>query len=143
MKTRCLITACAVAAMLMVAASPSNAAEKTVKIKDWKMVIAPRETTKPASKKKSDKPDVSRYQQIYNSIPFNRAEYRVNPSYRHDATMEILFGKQRETTIQRVLPQAAPRQQQVRIPYRYNNNVSPYGLNYSFYFPYWNARGAY
>lgn len=33
-----------------------------------------------------------RYKQIYAAIPFNRAEYVANPSYRHDATMELLTG---------------------------------------------------
>lgn len=38
-----------------------------------------------------------RYLQIYNSIPFNRAEYVANPAYRHDATMELLTGQPRPT----------------------------------------------
>lgn len=41
------------------------------------------------------------YTQIYESIPFNRAEYNVNPSYRHDSTMEILTGNARHRTIVR------------------------------------------
>ena len=40
-----------------------------------------------------------RYQAIYDSIPFSRAEYLANPAYRHEATMEILFGKMRPTVI--------------------------------------------
>jgi hypothetical protein len=39
------------------------------------------------------------YQQIYRSIPFNRALYNVNPTYRHDATMELLTGSARTQTI--------------------------------------------
>jgi hypothetical protein len=39
------------------------------------------------------------YRQIYKSIPFSRAEYRVNPNYRHDSTMEILTGNARHQTI--------------------------------------------
>ena len=39
------------------------------------------------------------YRQVYDSIPFNRAEYLANPGYRHEATMEILFGQLRPTTI--------------------------------------------
>ena len=35
------------------------------------------------------------YRSVYASIPFNRAEYVANPTYRHDATMEILTGQQR------------------------------------------------
>ena len=41
------------------------------------------------------------YSEIYKSIPFNRAEYNANPSYIHDATMEILFGQMRPTVIHR------------------------------------------
>ncbi len=43
--------------------------------------------------------DPAQYAAIYHSIPFSRVEYAANPSYRHDATMEILFGKLRPTTI--------------------------------------------
>jgi len=39
------------------------------------------------------------YKQIYNSIPYSRAEYLANPGYRHEATMELLFGEQRPVTI--------------------------------------------
>ncbi len=43
--------------------------------------------------------DPAAYSRIYNSIPFNRAEYDVNPNYRHDSTMEILTGNSRHQTI--------------------------------------------
>lgn len=43
--------------------------------------------------------DPSAYSRVYNSIPFNRAEYDVNPNYRHDSTMEILTGNSRHQTI--------------------------------------------
>ena len=39
------------------------------------------------------------YRRIYDSIPFNRAEYRVNPNYRHDSAMEILTGHARHQTV--------------------------------------------
>ena len=39
------------------------------------------------------------YQRIYQSIPFSRAEYRNNPGYRHDTTMEILTGNPRHQTV--------------------------------------------
>jgi hypothetical protein len=61
------------------------------------------------------------YRRIYNSIPFHRAEYNVNPSYRHDSTMEILTGNSRHQTI--VTHETRP----IRnpwpsvTPYRYNN----------------------
>lgn len=41
------------------------------------------------------------YQEVYESIPYRRSEYLANPSYRHDATMEVLFGQMRPTTIVR------------------------------------------
>ncbi|MDX1967381.1 MAG: hypothetical protein SFV23_09435 [Planctomycetaceae bacterium] len=44
---------------------------------------------------------VNLYREVYDSIPFSRAEYDANPSYRHDATMEFLFGQMRPTEIQR------------------------------------------
>ena len=43
--------------------------------------------------------DPAAYARVYNSIPFNRAEYDVNPNYRHDSTMEILTGNPRHQTI--------------------------------------------
>ena len=45
-----------------------------------------------------------RYADAYRSIPFNRAEYDANPSYRHDAAMELLFGQLRPTTIVKQMP---------------------------------------
>lgn len=39
------------------------------------------------------------YDDVYQSIPFNHTEYMANPSYRHEATMEILFGQLRPMTI--------------------------------------------
>ncbi len=71
------------------------------------------------------------YRRIYDSIPFNRAEYNVNPSYRHDSTMEILTGNARHQTV--VTHETRP----IRnpwpsvTPYRYNNLYRGYG-----YFPY-------
>ena len=44
---------------------------------------------------------LQRYREVYNSIPFSRAEYDANPSYRHDATMEFLFGQMRPTVVHR------------------------------------------
>lgn len=46
-------------------------------------------------------PQTANYRDVYFSIPFIRAEYDANPSYRHDATMEFLFGQMRPTVIQR------------------------------------------
>lgn len=35
------------------------------------------------------------YAEVYRSIPYSRTEYVADPSYRHDATMEVLFGELR------------------------------------------------
>jgi hypothetical protein len=67
-------------------------------------------------------PQVAMYRDIYSSIPFNRAEYNAYPSYRHDATMELLFNQMRNTVIQRG-----------------TTNVYHYDMNYggSIYTPYY------
>lgn len=39
------------------------------------------------------------YAQALASIPFNRAEYEANPSYRHDSAMELMYGTLRPTTV--------------------------------------------
>lgn len=41
------------------------------------------------------------YREIYAAIPFDRAEYEANPSYRHEATLEFLFGQLRPMVIER------------------------------------------
>lgn len=73
---------------------------------------------------------VRAYRELYDSIPFSRAEYDANPSYRHDATLELLFGQLRPTVVQRQqtrvqveLPAVTPP------PWAYN----PYGMNALFY----------
>jgi hypothetical protein len=42
------------------------------------------------------------YVQAMAQIPFNREEYEANPSYRHDAAMELMFGALRPTTIMKM-----------------------------------------
>ena len=61
------------------------------------------------------------YFEVYNSIPFSRTEYRANPNYRHEATMEILFGQMRS----KVIVQFAGPLTQSTI-----NNITPLGLYY-------------
>ena len=58
---------------------------------------APAMTIRPAGGSSADSP-ADAYRKIYASIPFNRAEYVANPSYRHDATMELLTGNPRLTS---------------------------------------------
>ncbi|WP_157605181.1 hypothetical protein [Schlesneria paludicola] len=56
------------------------------------------------------------YRDIYFGLPFLRAEYNANPSYRHDTTMELLFNQMRPTVIQRGTTNV--------------NNYGPYGGGY-------------
>ena len=70
------------------------------------------------------------YPQVYNSIPFSRAEYEANPSYRHDATMEFLFGQLRPTVIQRGTMEVNHRGPNVVMPVP---AYTPYGFNSYFY----------
>ena len=53
--------------------------------------------------------DPRRYREIYESIPFSRAEYEANPSWRHEATMELLFGRLRPTTVHKHMAPGRPR----------------------------------
>lgn len=39
------------------------------------------------------------YAEALASIPFNREEYEANPSYRHDAALEMMFGAMRPTMV--------------------------------------------
>lgn len=72
------------------------------------------------------------YRDIYFSIPFNRAEYNAYPSYRHDATMELLFNQMRNTVIQR----GTTNVYQYDMGYNgfrgYNGNIGPYHQYYPF-----------
>ncbi len=85
------------------------------------------------------------YRRIYQSLPFNRAEYNANPSYRHDSTMELLTGNARHQTIVRCnnTPdvQPRPRQQTFLLPSRYNQRRR--GLNHYYTVPYWNYGGTF
>ena len=49
-----------------------------------------------------------KYYEVYRSIPFLRSEYNANPSYRHETTMEILFGELRPMTIHKYTPIVPP-----------------------------------
>jgi hypothetical protein len=57
------------------------------------------------------------YSDAYRSIPYSLTEYLANPSYRHDAAMEVLFGALRPTTIHREVP-AQVAQEPEWTPYR-------------------------
>ncbi len=78
------------------------------------------------------------YAQVFRSIPFSRAEYNANPSYRHDAAMELLFGQLRPTTIVRNAPEPIVSRYDYITPYSYFRNYGNgfgYGRTYNFYYP--------
>ena len=76
------------------AATQPRLGQQTVVDGTWKIQISPQPSTKTDVNPKN-------YQQIYNSIPYRRSEYLANPSYRHDTTVEILFGQMRPTVVHR------------------------------------------
>lgn len=67
--------------------------------------------------------DSRSYREIYNSIPFSRAEYDANPGYRHQATMEIMLGQLYPII---VAPPALPRQESAReVTVRFLPSIRP------------------
>jgi hypothetical protein len=63
------------------------------------------------------------YAEAYAMVPFSRAEYEANPSYRHDAAMELMFGVMRpQYQMRMVMPYFS------RYPdlFRYRYPVYPY-----------------
>ncbi len=58
---------------------------------DTGIAITPRSTTAGT--------EARRYRDTYDAIPFSRTEFLANPSYRHNATMELLLGQLRPVTI--------------------------------------------
>ena len=67
--------------------------------------------------------DSRSYREIYNSIPFSRAEYDANPGYRHQATMEIMLGQLHPII---VAPPALPRQESAReVTVRFLPSIRP------------------
>jgi hypothetical protein len=75
--------------------------------------------------------DSRTYREIYNSIPFSRAEYNANPAYRHQATMEIMLGQLHPII---VAPLAPPRQETTRdITVRFLPAIRPGYRPYSQY----------
>jgi hypothetical protein len=96
------------------------------------------------------------YALVYHSLPFVRSEYIANPSYRHEAAMEILFGQLRPTVVHKHPGQPRPHETQFPFendiirPYSYYSMgpgggygrgplpfAAPgaYGVNYNFYWP--------
>ncbi|WP_437187536.1 hypothetical protein SH668x_000934 [Planctomicrobium sp. SH668] len=90
---------------------------------EWTIQIRP--LAKPA------KPVIAaNYEAIYASIPYRRAEYLANPSYRHDTTVELLFGTMRNTVINR---HDTPERIQTPIP----QFTQPYPISQSELYSYW------
>lgn len=56
-------------------------------------------------------------------IGFSRAEYEANPSYRHEAAMELMFGQMRPTT---VVKQTVPYFSRYPDTFRLRNAIYPY-----------------
>src|SRR5689334_15091468 len=82
-------------------AKAEQAADTGIKILPaTKAIVTPAPPAPADDKAAPAKPSIS-YEQAYNSIPFSRAEYLANPSYRHDTAVEMVFGQLRETTIVR------------------------------------------
>ncbi|MCP4788063.1 MAG: hypothetical protein GY903_12755 [Fuerstiella sp.] len=136
----CLIAWIAVVAVT--ACGRWAAAESFAVTPDWTMEITPSRTVVPSvATPEVEVPAVAAapggcgtliinaadYVRIYGSIPFNRAEYNANPTYRHDSTMEILTGNARHQTIVR---HGAPKQVQTQ------SQATPYpGAGLPGYFP--------
>ncbi len=139
----------------MAVAKPQAPAYPVEAIDDanWQMTIRPALKARPAQRavhapaaedcESCPRFDRNEYTRIYNSIPFNRAEYNVNPNYRHDSAMEILTGNARhQTTVRHSTTRSAP-QPAVAVPADIGvANPSRYGylrpalrLNYYKYFP--------
>lgn len=84
-----------------------------------------------------------RYEDVYASIPYRRAEYLANPGYRHEAALELMFGQMRpKTVVSRYEPQLIPLPAfSVYRPYRYSQTelnslyYRPLGLPYAWNFP--------
>lgn len=63
------------------------------------------------------------YAEAYAQIPFQRSEYEANPSYRHDAALELMFGQMRPMT---VIRQTVPYFSRYPDMFRYRYPVFPY-----------------
>ena len=89
---------------------------------NWSIRITPKASSK-SSLNEETLQKVADYNEIYESIPYRRAEYLANPSYRHDTAVEILFGEMRDTVIHR---QDTPQRVQNPRPQIYRPDAFPY-----------------
>lgn len=82
---------------------------------DWTVTITPRVP-------KGAQVNGMRYEEVYRSIPYQKAEYLANPGYRHEATLEVMFGQLRpKTVVSQYEPQTVPTPEfNLYWPYRYS-----------------------
>lgn len=108
----------------------STAAVEPTDVSDGEGVESNASVSGPAAESQPAVVVPSAYTRVYRSIPFNRAEYDANPSYRHDATMEILTGNPRHQTILHHSTVPAPARNPVSTPKYLNDRLRR--LNYFF-----------
>lgn len=86
------------------------------------------------------------YAEAYAAVPFSRTEYEANPTYRHQAALELMFGVLRPTTlVQHYTPRVSRFGDTYQVPYGrsdtqhinirnfgggYYNGQSPFGYPY-------------
>lgn len=107
---------CLIAWITVTACGQWAAADSYAVTPDWTMEITPAQKAVPSAAVTEIASDAvpvesddhgtiqvspADYVRIYQSIPFSRAEYNANPTYRHDSAMEILTGNGRHQTIVR------------------------------------------
>ena len=80
-------------------------------------------TAAPVSAASGTPPYQMTYAEAYAQVPFLRSEYEANPSYRHDAAMELMFGQLRPMT---VIRQTVPYFSRYPDMFRYRYPVFPY-----------------
>lgn len=73
---------------------PTSGATTTTFGDGWTVHVVPGQAPAPTYQGRT-------YNEIYDSIPYRKSEHLANPSYRHDSTMEIMFGELRPTVIHR------------------------------------------
>lgn len=63
-------------------------------------------------------PRTMSYEEAYAAVPFSRTEYEANPTYRHQAALELMFHTLRPTTmVQNFTPRAFRYPDSYQIPY--------------------------
>lgn len=93
--------------------------------REWDYTLSNARSVAPCGTKMS-------YEDAYNSITFRRSQYNAQPSYRHDAAMELMFGVMRPTTIVRnSSPTVGP-----EAPYPYHNDFRRRSSGLSYMYPY-------